>query len=75
MKKPSCKNCEILEIRKAVFKDSINFIQITFFYNSVLTVLEAKGYQVTNIPVSLFQAQGILKTIETTEITEDSNCI
>ena len=35
---------------------------------------EAKGYQITNVRVSLFQAQGELKTTETIEITEDDNC-
>ena len=38
------------------------------------TISKAKGYQITNVRVPLFQAQKILKTAETAEITEDDNC-
>ena len=63
----------MLQIRKEVFKHSTNCIAITFFDN-MSKVAETKGYQMTNIRVSLFQAQRILKTTETTGITEDNNC-
>ena len=56
-----------------MFKHSTNCIAITFFDN-MSKVAETKGYQMTNIRVSLFQAQRILKTTETTGITEDNNC-
>ena len=63
----------MLQIRKEVFKHSTNCIAITFFDN-MSKVAETKGYQITNVRVSLFQAQRILKTTETTRITEDNNC-
>ena len=63
----------MLQIRKEVFKHSTNCIATTFFDN-MSKVAETKGYQITNVRVSLFQAQRILKTTETTGITEDNNC-
>ena len=64
----------MLQLRKAVFKDSINCIPVTFFDKNVSKHSETKGYQITNVRVSIFQTQRILKTTETTEITEDDNC-
>ena len=69
-----CKNGKMLQLRKEVFKDSTDCIPITFFDKNVSKISEEKGYQITNIRASLFQAQRILKTTETTEITEDDNC-
>ena len=69
-----CKNGNMLQLRKAVFKDSTDRIPITFFDKNMSKISEAKGYQITNVRVSLFQAQRMLKTTETTEITEDDNC-
>lgn len=63
----------MLQITKEVFKHSTNCIPITFFEN-MSKIAETKGYQITNVRVSLFQAQRILKTTETTELTEDYNC-
>ena len=63
----------MLQIRKEVFKHRTNCIAIPFFDN-MSKVAETKGYQITNVRVSLFQAQRILKTTETTRITEDNNC-
>ena len=63
----------MLQIRKEVFKHSTNCIAIPVFDN-MSKVAETKGYQITNVRVSLFQAQRILKTTETTRITEDNNC-
>ena len=69
-----CKIGKMLQLRKAVFKDSINCIPVTFFDKNVSKHSETKGYQITNVRVSIFQTQRILKTTETTEITEDDNC-
>ena len=44
---------------------------MTIFDNHLSKTSEAKGYQATNVRVSLFQVQRILKTKETTEITDD----
>ena len=63
----------MLQITKEVFKHSTNCIPITFCEN-MSKIAETKGYQITNVRVSLFQAQRILKTTETTGITEDDNC-
>ena len=69
-----CKNGKTLQIRKAEFKDSIDCIPVTYFDNNMSKIFKAKGYKITHVYVSLFQAQRILKTTETTEITEDDNC-
>ena len=59
---------------KAIFKDTSDCIPVTFFDNNVSKIRKAKGYQITNICVSLFQTQRILKTTETKKITGDDNC-
>ena len=69
-----CKYGKILQLRRAVFKDCINCIPITFFDKNMSKMSEAKGYQTTNVRVSLFQTQILLKTTETTEVTDNSNC-
>ena len=68
-----CKNGQTLQIRKAVFKGSTDCIPITFSCNNVSNISEAKGYQVTSVHVSFFQAQKLLRAPETTVITEDYN--
>ena len=67
----ACKNSKRLQIRKEIFKDSTDCIPMTIFDNHLSKTSEAKGYQATNVRVSLFQVQRILKTKETTEITDD----
>ena len=67
----ACKNSKRLQIRKGIFKDSTDCIPMTIFDNHLSKTSEAKGYQATNVRVSLFQVQRILKTKETTEITDD----
>ena len=57
-----------------MFKDSTVRIPIIFIDKNVSKISEAKGYQITNVRVSLFQAHRILKITETTKITEDDNC-
>ena len=61
------KNGKTLQIRKAMFKNSTDYIPMTSQYP------KAKGYQITNVCVSFFKFQGILKTIEITNIMEDHN--
>ena len=68
-----CKNGKILQLRKAMFKDSTDCIPIIFFDKNVSNISEAKSYQIINVCVSLFQAQRVLKTIDTTEIIKDDN--
>ena len=68
-----CKNGQTLQIRKAVFKGSTDCIPITFSCNNVSNISEAKGYQVTSVHASFFQAQKLLRATETTVITEDYN--
>ena len=57
-----CKNGKMLQLRKPVFKDSTDCIPITFFDKNVSKISEAKGCQITNVRVPLFQVQRILKT-------------
>ena len=73
-KQKICKNSKMLQLQKAMFKDSTDCIPVTFFDENVSKIFETKGYQITNVRVSLFQVQRILKPTETTEITEDDNC-
>lgn len=61
------KNGKTLQIRKAMFKDSTDYIPMTSQYP------KAKGYQITSVCVSFFKSQRILKTIEITNIMEDHN--
>ena len=68
-----CKYGKILQLRKAVFKDSTDCIPITFFDKNVSNISEAKGYQIINVCVSLFQAQRLLQTTDTTEIIKYDN--
>lgn len=44
-----CKNCKTLKIRKAIFEDGTDCIQITFFDNNVSKVLETTEYQIKNV--------------------------
>ena len=69
-----CKIGKMLQLQKAVFKDSNNCIPIKIFDKNVSKNSKTKGYQITNVRASIFQTQRILKATETTEITEDDNC-
>ena len=60
-------------LRKAMATDLTRCMAITFFWESVDQIENAKPYKITKVSISIFNGNRVFKTTETSEITDDKD--